>query len=233
MSAAAPLLGAGLRAVIFDMDGVLIDTEPVWRRVEIEVFGALGVVLTEADCRQTMGVRIDEVVAQWYQRRPWAGPAVSEVVEQVLTGVVDHVRAEGRPMEGAVEAVRLVRACGLRSAVASSSPRALIAAVIEVLGIRDDVDVTCSAGDDARGKPAPDVYLRAATLLGVAPSSCLAIEDSVFGVMSARAAGMPCIVVPDAQTGADPRLESAQLRLGSLGELGRDRLAEVSAAYFS
>ena len=233
MSAAAVPVGAGLRAVIFDMDGVLIDTEPVWRRVEMEVFGSLGLELTEADCRETMGVRIEEVVALWYRRRPWAGPAVGEVVQRILAGMVDHVRADGRAMEGAVEAVRLVRACGRRTAVASSSPRALIAAVIEVLGLGGDVDVTCSAADEARGKPAPDVYLRAATALGVAPSSCLAIEDSVFGVMSARAAGMPCVVVPDESTGTDPRLGEANLRLGSLRELDRDRLAEISAAYFS
>jgi sugar-phosphatase len=233
VSAAAAEVGAGLRAVIFDMDGVLIDTEPVWRRVEMAVFGSLGLHLTEADCRETMGVRIDEVVARWYERRPWAGAAVSEVVERIVTGVVDHVRADGRPMEGAVEAVRLVRACGLRNAVASSSPTRLIAAVVEALGIGHDVGVICSAADEARGKPAPDVYLRAATLLGVAPSSCLAIEDSVFGVMSARAAGMTCIVVPDPQTRADPRLGAASLRLGSLRELDRDRLAAVSAAYFS
>ena len=225
--------GTGLRAVIFDMDGVLIDTEPVWRRVEMEVFGSLGVDLSEADCRETMGVRIADVVSLWFERRPWPGAAPAAVVDRIVDGLVEHVRMEGRPIAGAVEAVRMVRQAGLGCAVASSSPPALITAVIESVGITGDVDAVCSAVDEAHGKPAPDVYLTAAELLGVPPSSCLAIEDSVNGVLSARAAGMACIVVPDTETAADPRLSAATVRLGSLNELDRHRLDAISAGYFS
>jgi mannitol-1-/sugar-/sorbitol-6-/2-deoxyglucose-6-phosphatase len=222
----------GLRAVVFDMDGVLIDTEPVWRSVEIEVFGSVGVHLTEADCRQTMGMRTGEMVRLWQTRRPWSGASVAEVVDRIVGGVVEHVRTQGVAIDGAVEAVQLVRACGLRCAVASSSPRPLIDAVVARLGIAEHIDAVCSAEDEALGKPAPDVFLRAAELVGVPPASCLAIEDSALGVLAARAAGMPCAAIPDATTARDPRLSAASVRLHSIRDLDRERLGSLSAAYY-
>jgi beta-phosphoglucomutase-like phosphatase (HAD superfamily) len=218
--------------VIFDMDGVLIDTEPVWRRVEKEVLATLGISLSEADCRETMGVRIDEVVRRWFARRPWSDVPVADVTQRIVAGVTEHVRAHGEPAEGAVAAVAMVRDAGMRCAVASSSPPQLIAAVVERIGIAAQVEVTCSAEQDARGKPAPDVYLRTASLLGVEPAQCLAVEDSVSGVLAARAAGMPCVVIPDAVTAADPRLAAATVRLRSLCDLDRSRLDALRASYF-
>ncbi|MBJ7594437.1 MAG: hexitol phosphatase HxpB [Candidatus Dormibacteraeota bacterium] len=223
---------AELRAVIFDMDGVLIDTEPVWRRVEIEVFGSLGVHLTEADCRETMGMRVSEAVQLWRTRRPWTGSSVAEVTRRLVNGVIDHVRTDGVAMDGALSAVSTVRRAGLLCAVASSSPPELIAAVVDRLRIDGEVDIVCSAQDDVHGKPAPDIYMRTAAGLGVPPASCLAIEDSVNGVLSARAAGMPCIAIPDKVSDADPRLAAATLRLDSLRALDDARLDAVRRAYF-
>lgn len=219
---------SALRAVIFDMDGVLIDTEPVWRRVEIDVLGSLGVVLSEADCLETMGVRIDDVVRMWFARTPWTGASVEEVTRRIVAGVIEHVHDRGEPIDGALGAVATVRFIGWRCAVASSSPLSLIEAVVEMLGIAALVDVVCSAEQDARGKPAPDVYLRTASLLGVEPSACLAVEDSINGLLSARAAGMACVVIPDAFTAGDPRLSAATLRLESLTQLDRNRLESLA-----
>ncbi len=223
---------AGLRAVIFDMDGVLIDTEPAWRRVEIEVFGSLGLHITEADCRETMGMRVRDAVQQWHARRPWTGSSVAEVTRRLVDGVIEHVRTDGVAMDGALTAASTVRRAGLLCAVASSSPPELIAAVLDRLHIDGEVDVVCSAQDDVHGKPAPDIYLRTAAVLGVPPASCLAIEDSVNGVLSARAAGMPCIAIPDEVSATDPRLAAATLRLDSLRALDDARLDGVRRAYF-
>jgi mannitol-1-/sugar-/sorbitol-6-/2-deoxyglucose-6-phosphatase len=223
----------GLRAVIFDMDGVLIDTEPVWRSVEMEVFASLGLHLTEADCRETMGLRIVDVVQLWYARRSWTGAPRHAVVDRILAGVSAHVSRHGVAIEGALDAIAVVRRAGLLCALASSSPPSLMTMVIEKLRIAGEIDVACSAASELRGKPAPDVYLRAASLLEVPPAGCLAIEDSVNGVLSARAAGMPCIVVPDAVTASDPRLDAATLRFQSLLELDDRRLESLRADYFA
>lgn len=205
-------------AVIFDMDGLLIDTEPIWRRIEMEVFAQLGLHLTEADCLETMGIRIAQVVDGWYRRHPWAGPAPAEVTRQIVAAVTDHILTAGEPMPGVLQAMETTRAAGLPIAIASSSGEGLIKAVMQRLGLTRFVTAIFSAEDDPEGKPHPAVYLRAAAGLGVPPERCLAIEDSPNGVVSARAAGMTCIVVPDPHVALDPRLDLADIRLASLTE---------------
>lgn len=218
-----------IRAVIFDMDGILIDTEPVWRRVEIETFGSLGLHLTEEQCMETMGVRVDEVVRIWHDRHPWEAPSCSVVTRQIVQGVIEHVRAHGEPKAGAARAMALARHAGLRVAVASSSDQALIAAVLERLDLERYVDVTWSAEYELEGKPHPAVYLTAAKLLGVPPGECVAVEDSPNGVLSAKRAGMYCIAVPDPALADDPRFKEADLRLGSLDQFSLDMLPGCSA----
>jgi sugar-phosphatase len=126
-------------------------------------------------------------------------------------------------------AIALFERCGLRLAIASSSPRRLIDAVCDRLGL-GRIDVRCSAMDEARGKPAPDVYLTAARRLGVTAAQCLAVEDSLNGLASARAAGMTCIAVPDPLLAADPRYGAADLVLRSLADLDDAALRRLGVA---
>jgi sugar-phosphatase len=142
----------------------------------------------------------------------------AEVADLIIDQVIAHVKAEGRPMPGVTAAIALFRRCGLRLAIASSSPRRLIDAVCDRLGL-DGIEVRCSAMDEARGKPAPDVYLTAARRLGVAAANCLALEDSPNGVASAKAAGMCCVAVPDPLLADNPRFGQADLILRSLTDL--------------
>ncbi len=226
-------------AVVLDMDGVLIDTEPVWRAAETDVLAGLGIALSESDVLDSTGQPVEELIPIWRQRSPsgGAGPGAAltgasltgasltgasltdaEVAGLVIDQVIAHVKAEGQPMPGVTAAIALVERCGLRLAIASSSPRRLIDAVCDRLGL-GGIDVRCSAMDEARGKPAPDVYLTAARRLGVAPASCLAVEDSLNGLVSARTAGMICVAVPDPLLAADPRYGAADLVLRSLADL--------------
>jgi mannitol-1-/sugar-/sorbitol-6-/2-deoxyglucose-6-phosphatase len=188
-------MGRMSKACVFDMDGVLIDTEPVWRQVELDVFARVGVALTDEQLRDTWGMRIEEVVDHWYQQRPWNGIRPHAVQREIVREMVEHVRAQGEPMVGALEAINTARGAGLRVAIASSSARELIDAVVERLGIVDVIDAVCTADDEVRGKPDPAVYLSAAQALDVMPSLCVAIEDSPVGVSAAVAAGMRCIGV--------------------------------------
>lgn len=207
-----------IRAVIFDMDGVLIDTEPVWRKVEIEVFSRVGLQLREEQLLETMGVRIEQVVELWYSRYPWAGPSVEEIARQIEQGVIEYVRLGGAPKEGACEALTKTHDAGLPIAIASSSSETMIRAVVECLAIGQYVDIIASAQNEVEGKPHPAVYESAARRLGIPPEKCIAIEDAPNGVLSAKAAGMYCIAVPDPNFANDPRIAKADLQLTSLTE---------------
>jgi sugar-phosphatase len=187
-----------IQAVVFDMDGVLIDSEPMWRGVEREVFARVGVHLSEADMLETTGVRVDQVVDHWYRLRPWRGSTPHAVEVAVVDGMAAAIEQLGTLIDGAAEALDRFRALGLGLALASSSPYRLIRAVLALGGIADRFDVVYSAEEEERGKPDPGVYLTAARRLGVEPARCLAVEDSPNGVLAATAAGMTCVaIVPE------------------------------------
>ena len=209
------------------MDGLLIDSEPVWRVAEASVFASLGIELTESDLLDSTGQTIAELIPVWRQRA--AGPDAStelsddDIADRITDQVIAYVAAEGAPMPGVTEAIELFRKYGLHLAIASSSPQRLIDAVCQRLGLTD-IEVRRSALDELNGKPAPDVYLAAARDLGVAPETCLAIEDSAHGVAAAKSAGMRCIAVPDPLLAADPGYRRADLVLTSLTALDETAL---------
>jgi beta-phosphoglucomutase-like phosphatase (HAD superfamily) len=213
------------------MDGVLIDTEPVWRAAQSAVFAGFGVTLSERDLLDSTGQPIEELIPVWRRRSPTPDPAGTEltdteIADQIVDRVIAHVTAGGQPMPGVTAAIALFERCGLRLAIASSSPLRLIDAVCDRLGLTR-IEVRCSAMDEARGKPAPDVYLAAARRLGFAAPSCLALEDSPAGIASAGSAGMRCVAVPDPLLAADPRYREADLILESLTRLDEAALRRL------
>src|SRR5215210_4889727 len=119
------------------MDGLLIDSEPFWQDVELEVFGGLGVPITRERCLETVGFRVDEVVAHWHRQHPWEEPAADEVARSLVDGVTAAVAAEGRPKPGVDHALDFLAGKGLRLALASSSLRSVIAGVLATLGLED------------------------------------------------------------------------------------------------
>ncbi|MCA9581960.1 MAG: hexitol phosphatase HxpB [Myxococcales bacterium] len=210
-----------IAAAIFDLDGLLIDSEPLWQRAERSVFAAIGVPLTDAHCAQTTGLRIREVVAHWRAEGDWGSPGDGQVVARIVEQVCTHIREEGTMKPGAREAVLLARDAGLRVALASSSHRAVIDTALERLGLADAFEVICSAEHEPLGKPDPAVYLTAARQLGLAPSQCVALEDSLPGVRAAKAAGMRAVAVPETP---GPGYAIADRVLSSLLELDRTAL---------
>ena len=215
------------RAAIFDMDGLLIDSEPLWRRAEIAVFKSVGVHLNDKMCRQTTGMRIDAAVQHWFVRYPWEGESPQTLVDELVLRVQEEIARSGVCMPGVLQTLDHVRAAGWRIGLASSSPRSLIDCVIEKLGIAGYFDACCSALDEEHGKPHPAVYLTTARLLGVPPAACVAFEDSLLGIRSAKAAGMRVVAVPDPERSDDPAFVIADLRLNSLCDLSYATLSAL------
>jgi len=228
-------------AVILDLDGLLIDTEPVWRAAESAVFAGLGISLSEADLLDSIGQPMDVVIRAWRKRQPPDGGRSAELTGAELTGaevtdaevadritdhVIAHIMTEGQPMPGVTAAIARFERYRLPMAIASSSPPRLINAVCDRFGLAS-IQVRCSGLDEVQAKPAPAVYLTAARRLGVAPASCLALEDSPPGVAAAKAAGMRCLAVPDPLLAADPQYREADLVIGSLTELNDTALRRL------
>lgn len=216
------------RALIFDMDGVLIDSEPLWRRAEIETLGEVGLVLEDADCFQTQGLRIDEAVAFWYERAPWTGRSIEDIATAIVSRMAGLIRSEGEPMPGVLTSIDRALASKWRLALASSSPKFLIQTVLDQFGLTDRFECARSAEDEAFGKPHPGVYLSAARALRLEPRACVAIEDSIHGVTSALSAGMRCIAIPAPETRGEAGFAAATVRLDSLRDLP-DALDELES----
>src|SRR3954471_17561810 len=115
-----------VEAIIFDMDGLLIDSEPLWRIAEIETLSTVGVPITEEDAVETTGLRTDEVVELWYGRHPWASPPKKEVEARIISRLIALVRERGEPIAGVREALAAVSAAGYPLAIASSSASEII-----------------------------------------------------------------------------------------------------------
>jgi sugar-phosphatase len=203
-------------AVIFDMDGLLVDSEPLWVRAEMEVFGEVGVTLCEADCALTKGLRTDDVIAYWHVRRPWGSPSPADVEKRLVARVAELVRNEGRALPGVASAIAAARSVPSKIALASSSPTPIIAAVLERLDLGSTFEVVQSAETEPYGKPHPGIFLTTAKKLGVAPTACVVLEDSLTGVVAAKAARARCIAVPFDHPEHDPRFVLADAVVASL-----------------
>lgn len=208
-----------IKAVIFDMDGVLIDSEPFWRRSTIETLRKVGLELTYDLCSRTMGLRVDEVVDYWYRHFPWQQPTKEEIAKEIVARVVELIQLEGKPKDGVTYIMDFLSNQDLLLALASSSSYEIIDAVLRRLEIRDLFPVICSALNEDYGKPHPSVYISTAKRLRVSPPDCLAIEDSFNGVLSAKAARMKCVAIPENFPDYDPRLIIADRILGSLRDV--------------
>jgi sugar-phosphatase len=219
---------AMMKAAIFDMDGLLIDSEPLWRQAEKSTFQQIGIELTDQMCHETLGLRPDEAVSHWYGKFPWTGPGREEIERQLLATVRELVIARGRPLDGVLATLSMLGDAGLKLGLASSSPPTLIETVIDKLGIRDYFSVMRSAVDEVRGKPDPAVYLSAAKMLGVDSANCLAFEDSLRGVRSAKSAGMSVIAVPSEQQFYQAEFELADMTLRSLTDFSLDMVIQLS-----
>jgi HAD superfamily hydrolase (TIGR01509 family) len=212
-----------LQAVLFDMDGLLVDSEPLWFEVETAIMARLGSPWGPADQAQLIGGSLPRSTA--YMQRKAAVPVDQEVIAQWLTqGMADLVRARGvRMLPGAAELLAAVQAAGVPCALVTSAEREIMDATLEAIGVR--FPATVCAADVSRSKPDPEPYQRVAGLLGAAPDRCVALEDSPNGIGSAHAAGCAVIAVPS----IPPPPGLARLTVPSLRDIDLDTLRKVAA----
>ena len=205
-----------MQSVIFDMDGVLIDSEPLWKIAEVEAFAKVGLDLTYTDCEETVGLRIDEVVQLWHDKVKWTSKTVKVVEADIVDIVIREINIQGKALAGVHESLEMIRSAGYKIGLATSSYERIIEAVVEKLGIGNYFEVMHSAEHELNGKPHPAVFLNCAKKLNVNPKDCLVIEDSFNGVLAAKAARMKVIAIPEKTHQIDPRLVIADSSLDSL-----------------
>jgi HAD superfamily hydrolase (TIGR01509 family) len=215
-----------IEAVVFDMDGVLVDSEPVWERVRRAFTASHGGRWAPDAQDRMMGMSTGEWSA--YMSEDFGIPLPpAEVAAQVVAAMKEEYRTHLPLLPGAVEAVRAL-AARWPLAVASSAPKSLIEAVLDASGMRPAFAAAASSEEVPRGKPAPDVYLSAAARLGTPAASCAAIEDSSNGLRSAAAAGCTVIAVPRPEyPPAADALGLARVVLDSLTNLTPDTIAAL------
>lgn len=208
-----------IKAVIFDMDGVLIDSEPLWRIAMIKGFKEIDIEFTEEDCRKTTGMRFKEVVEHWFNHHDITHSTPTELNDSVIHHLIGLIRSEGKAMDGVPELLEFLKSKQFPIGLATSSNHSLIEAVLQKTQTRHYFNSITSAEFLKQGKPHPEVFLKCAEELSVQPKNCLVIEDSINGVEAGKAAGMTVIAVPDTEHKNDERFGIADYRLNNLWDV--------------
>ncbi|MBS1510460.1 MAG: hexitol phosphatase HxpB [Bacteroidetes bacterium] len=205
-----------LNTVIFDMDGLLIDSEPFWNEAAAIVFADYKIILTAEQYASTTGMRTKEFVEFWFNRFNQPLSNAGKVETAIINKVIDLVRHKGKAMPGLAHIINFFTGKGFKIGLASSSPMELIDVVIDHLQIRPYLQSIVSASTLPYGKPHPEVYLNCAANLGAIPAQCIGFEDSFPGMIAVKAAGMKCVVVPHHTISKEPKWHAADLRISSL-----------------
>lgn len=212
------------RAVIWDMDGIIIDSAPYHLKAWQEVFSKRGLNFTDDDFHSSFGMRNDTIIGDFLGEGA-PDEEIAAIGREKEASFRLKIRQNPRPLPGVVALMAALAERDLKMAIASSAPRENIELVIDTLGIARHFLVIISEKDVTRGKPEPDGYLLAAKRLGVKPENCLVIEDAIVGVTAARRAGMHCLAV----TNSHPRdsLSDADLVVDSLEEISAGDIAKL------
>jgi sugar-phosphatase len=207
-----------IQAVIFDLDGVIIESEPLWKETEKKVFATVGLQLTTEMCRQTVGLDTNDTIAYWYARKPWNGKTVLQLYKEIINEMVFALKKKVELKEGFLQVLTFFTQQSIPVAVASSSPPIIINTALDKFRLRKKFQVICSSEKEKYGKPHPAVYLLAAKRLNIKPQHCLVFEDSFNGLIAAKAAQMKVVTIPDTADFSDKRFDISDIKLSSLME---------------
>lgn len=205
-----------LNTVIFDMDGLLIDSEPIWNEAAEEVFNYYGKKLTDEDYATTTGLRTNEFVAWWLRDYKFDNTELEKAGNKIIELVNEKVKQKGKMLPGVHHIINFFHQRNFKIGLATSSPLSLVNTVVKLLGIEPYLQVSTSAEFLPYGKPHPQVYLDCAKQLHSSPLECLCFEDSINGMIAVKAARMKCVVVPEHSVQKSDRWSLADLKLSSL-----------------
>ncbi|WP_233558509.1 HAD family phosphatase [Aquimarina sp. BL5] len=182
-----------INAVIFDMDGVIVDSEPFWQKAEREVFTSLGVEITDELRRITQRMTTNEVTRFWFKRNPWKNKGIEEVENMVIDRVIELIELENCLIPGVVDTIKELKSRGVKLALATNSPYRIIPKVLNKMNIIKDFETISSAEFEKKGKPEPYIYLSTLQKLNEKADNCIVIEDSNSGIIAANKAGIKVI----------------------------------------
>ncbi|MFN7584533.1 MAG: hexitol phosphatase HxpB [Bacteroidota bacterium] len=217
-----------LNTVIFDIDGLLINSEPLWNQAAAEIFAGYGVHLTPEAYATTPGLRTKEFVAWWLSRYGQDPATFPQVEKEIVELVLQKINDEAETLPGVNYIFDFFHRKGFHIGLATSSPPELIEIAKKITGIEPYVMAAASAEALPYGKPHPQVYLDCAASLGVRPIQCLCFEDSFNGMIAAKAARMKCVVVPHTDERAQGKWGAADLQINSLEHFTDSHLQQLS-----
>lgn len=216
-----------LNTVIFDMDGLLIDSEPLWYEAAQESLKQFNVHIEEEAYNTTTGLRTPEFLQHWFKVFDIDAMHLSDTEVDILNRVTQKITSKGKMMDGVENAIKIFSDAGFKIGLASSSPYSVINAVLEKTQLKNSFAVVSSAEHLAYGKPHPQVFLDCAAALESEPTSCICVEDSFNGLIAAKAAKMKCIIVPHPSQYEMDRWNIADLKLKSLRDLEHNSLKKI------
>ncbi|HBJ1647633.1 HAD family phosphatase [Clostridium botulinum] len=207
-----------MRAFIFDMDGVIIDSEPIHRQVHGEIMNTLGINISKGELALYAGAT-NEYIFTKLKERYGIKKSVSELMDYKSKLIINKVKEESlEPINGIRELLNALRKNNIKIAIGSSSPRSLIEAVIDKFNLHSAFDCIVSGEEVERSKPYPDVYIEVSKKLGINPEKCIVVEDSHNGVQAAKSAGMKCIGFNNVNSG-NQDLSKADVRVDTIRKI--------------
>ncbi|MFY7840385.1 MAG: hexitol phosphatase HxpB [Lacibacter sp.] len=213
-----------LKAAIFDMDGLLIDSEPLWQEAGSETLQEFGINLTTEQYHSSTGLRTEEWIQHWFHYFTIPMQHAPQAVETIIQKAISKIDAKGIPFSGSDSIIPFMRSFGLKVGLATSSPLSLVEVVLKKLKLENSFDAVTSAEKLPFGKPHPEVYLTCAKALDAAGMECIAFEDSFNGMIAAKAARMKCVIIPAVADYNHPKWNAADLKLQSLSSFDEEKL---------
>jgi mannitol-1-/sugar-/sorbitol-6-/2-deoxyglucose-6-phosphatase len=205
-----------LNSVIFDMDGLLVDTEPLWHEAANEIFGKHGVLLTPENHAATTGLRTKEFIQWWFPRFGISTEHAATAEKEIVALVIQKFLQKGKALPGVAYIFNFFQQRNFKIGIATSSGMELVNTVINFLQLPGKLDAIVSGAELPYAKPHPQVFIDCAAALNVSPENCVCFEDSFNGMIAAKAARMKCVMVPAYSQLHNTRWQAADLKISSL-----------------